>query len=50
MAQIDPVVGDIEHNVARIRRARAEAARAGADLVILSEMVVTGYPLEDLVL
>ncbi|MCB2055780.1 MAG: NAD+ synthase, partial [Geminicoccaceae bacterium] len=40
----------IEHNVARIRRARAEAARAGADLVILSEMVVTGYPLEDLVL
>jgi NAD+ synthase len=49
IAQINPTVGDIPGNVARIRAARAEAA-AGADLVVLSELVVVGYPPEDLVL
>ena len=50
IAQIDPTVGDIPGNVARIRAARADAAAAGADLVVLSELVVVGYPPEDLVL
>ncbi len=50
LAQLDPVVGDIDGNLARLRRARAEAARLGADLVVASELVVCGYPPEDLVL
>ena len=50
MAQINPTLGDIDGNVARILDARRQAQDQGADLVIFSEMVVTGYPLEDLVL
>ena len=50
IAQINPTVGDIPGNLARIRQARAEAAAVGADLVVLSELVVVGYPPEDLVL
>ncbi len=50
LAQVDPVVGDLEGNrdliVARIEEARA----AGADLVLLPELAVTGYPPEDLLL
>ena len=50
IAQTNPTVGDIPGNVARIRAARADAAAAGADLVVYSELVVVGYPPEDLVL
>lgn len=50
LAQINPTVGDVEGNLRRIREARAEAARLGADLVVLSELVLSGYPPEDLVL
>jgi NAD+ synthase len=50
LAQLNAVVGDIPGNVARIRAARAEAARLGADLVVFPELFVTGYPPEDLVL
>ena len=50
LAQINPIVGDIEGNTGRILDARAQAAARGADLVVFSEMVVTGYPLEDLVM
>ncbi len=49
VAQIAPVVGDIGGNVARIRAARREAAAIGADLVVYCELVVAGYPPEDLV-
>ncbi len=49
IAQIAPVVGDVHGNVARIRDARAEAASRGADLVVFCELVVAGYPPEDLV-
>ena len=49
-AQINPVVGDIAGNVARIRAARARAAADGAQLVVFPELVVAGYPPEDLVL
>jgi NAD+ synthase len=48
IAQTNPTVGDIPGNLARIRAARAAAA--GADLVVYSELVVVGYPPEDLVL
>jgi NAD+ synthase len=50
LAQLNPVVGDIEGNVARARGARANAAEAGADLIVFTELFLTGYPIEDLVL
>jgi NAD+ synthase (glutamine-hydrolysing) len=50
LAQVDTVVGDLAANVARCRAAVAEAAAAGADLVALPEMTLTGYPVEDLAL
>ena len=50
IAQLNPTVGDIAGNAERLRAARAEARREGADLVIASELVVSGYPPEDLVL
>jgi NAD+ synthase len=50
LAQLNPVVGGIDGNVAKIRAARAVAAQAGADLVIGTELCVSGYPPEDLIL
>ena len=50
LAQLNPVVGDIEGNIAILREARRSAAEQGADLVITGELSVTGYPPEDLVL
>ena len=50
VAQLDSVVGDIDGNLAKARAARAEAARGGADLLVLSELFIAGYPPEDLVL
>ncbi len=50
LAQINPVVGDIDGNLAMLRDARSQAADQGADLVVFSELVVSGYPPEDLVL
>ncbi|MCM0020767.1 MAG: NAD+ synthase, partial [Tagaea sp.] len=50
LAQIDPKVGDVPGNLARIRAARARAASLGAELVVFPELVVSGYPPEDLVL
>ena len=49
-AQLNPTVGDIAGNIAKLRQARAEAARQGADLIVASELFVAGYPPEDLVL
>jgi len=49
LAQLDPVVGDLAGNAAKLRKARAEAASLGADLVVFSELFITGYPPEDLV-
>ncbi|MGE0669209.1 MAG: NAD+ synthase [Sphingomonadales bacterium] len=48
LAQLNPTLGDVTGNVAKIRAARAEAAAAGADLVIYAELVLNGYPPEDL--
>jgi NAD+ synthase len=50
LAQLNPTVGDVAGNLAKVRAARAEAAKQGADLVITSELVLSGYPPEDLVL
>ena len=51
MAQIDPLVGDISGNVARILRATAQAKQQlNADVVVFPEMSLVGYPPEDLLL
>ena len=50
IAQLNPTVGDVAGNVEKLRRARAEAAGQGADLVVGTELCVAGYPPEDLVL
>jgi len=50
LAQIDPVVGDLEGNRELILAHIDEATTAGADLIVLPELAVTGYPPEDLLL
>src|SRR2546423_9183038 len=49
LAQLNPVVGDLAGNAGKLRKARAEAAQLGADLVVYPELFITGYPPEDLV-
>ncbi|MBV9783750.1 MAG: NAD+ synthase [Acidisphaera sp.] len=49
LAQLNPHEGEIHANLQGIRRARAEAARLGADLVVTPEFSIAGYPPEDLV-
>ncbi len=48
LAQLNPVMGDIAGNLKRARDARAQAA--DADVILFSELFITGYPPEDLVL
>jgi len=50
LAQLNPTVGDVAGNTEKVRRARDEAARMGADLVAFPELFIAGYPPEDLVL
>jgi NAD+ synthase (glutamine-hydrolysing) len=50
LAQLNTTVGDLDGNRARILEATAEAKSAGADLVLVPELAVTGYPPEDLLL
>ncbi|MGB1547446.1 MAG: NAD+ synthase [Alphaproteobacteria bacterium] len=50
LAQLNPTVGDLAGNLVKLHAACREAAREGVDLVVASELVVTGYPPEDLVL
>ncbi|GIE84712.1 NAD+ synthase [Actinoplanes regularis] len=49
LAQVNSTVGDIPGNTAAIRRWSKRAAEAGAHLVAFPEMMLTGYPIEDLV-
>ncbi|HWS37000.1 MAG TPA: nitrilase-related carbon-nitrogen hydrolase, partial [Actinoplanes sp.] len=49
LAQVNSTVGDIPGNVAAVRRWSREAAADGAHLVAFPEMMLTGYPIEDLV-
>ena len=50
IAQLNPVLGDIAGNLALARKGREEAARRGAELVLFTELFISGYPPEDLVL
>ena len=50
LAQIDPTVGDLDGNTAKIAAWIGRAAEAGAELAIFPELCVPGYPAEDLYL
>ena len=50
LAQLDPTVGDLAGNAVLVESAAARAAALGADLLITPELVISGYPPEDLVL
>jgi NAD+ synthase len=52
LAQLNPVMGDIAGNLARARAARAQVQDqlGGADVILFSELFITAYPPEDLVL
>lgn len=49
VAQMNPTVGDVAGNAAKVRQGRADAARHGADIVLFTELFLSGYPPEDLV-
>ncbi|KDN85927.1 NAD+ synthase [Kitasatospora cheerisanensis] len=48
LCQIDPWVGDLARNSEEVLRWSKRAAESGADLIAFPEMVLTGYPVEDL--
>ena len=48
LAQVNPIVGDLEGNSALIKNFTKKAHELGASLVVFPEMVLTGYPIEDL--
>jgi glyoxylate reductase/D-3-phosphoglycerate dehydrogenase len=50
LAQIDPTVGDIAGNAAKIADRIGRAKEAGAAIVVFPELALTGYPPEDLLL
>lgn len=50
LAQVNPVVGDLAGNSALVVGTTRRAAEAGAHLVAFPEMMLTGYPIEDLAL
>jgi NAD+ synthase (glutamine-hydrolysing) len=50
LAQINPTVGDLAGNAGLIAAAVTAAQKASANLIVFPEMIVTGYPVEDLAL
>lgn len=50
LAQINPTIGDIPGNTAKIIEFIGRAAREGAELVVFPEMAIVGYPPKDLLL
>ncbi|NIP99334.1 MAG: NAD+ synthase [Nitrospinaceae bacterium] len=48
LAQLNPTIGDLEGNSRKIIEACQASRQAGADLVVFSELILTGYPPRDL--
>ncbi|MFI2713061.1 NAD+ synthase [Micromonospora sp. NPDC018662] len=49
LCQVNPTVGDLTGNADRVRAWTRKAADSGAQLVLFPELMLTGYPVEDLV-
>ena len=50
LAQVNPTVGDLDENAALVSEWTGLALAAGAEIVAFPELVLTGYPAEDLYL
>jgi NAD+ synthase (glutamine-hydrolysing) len=50
LAQLNPIVGDIRGNCDLVRAAAEQAAGSGTELLVTSELIVSGYPPKDLLL
>ena len=50
LAQLNPTVGDLRGNAALVRQAAEKAAADGAELLVTSELLISGYPPKDLLL
>ena len=50
MAQLNPLVGDIDGNALKVLAAIEQAQQQGADVLVFPELMLTGYPPEDLLL
>ena len=50
LAQVNPTVGDLAANAGLVRQNYKSAQEAGAHVVVFPEMILTGYPVEDLAL
>jgi NAD+ synthase len=50
IAQINPIVGDLDYNESRILTFWMDAEKMGAELVIFPELAICGYPPEDLII
>lgn len=50
LAQLNPIVGDVDHNRRMIVGAIRDARERGAELVVFSELIICGYPPRDLLL
>ena len=50
LAQLNPRLGDVAGNCERLAKARSEAAKNGAAVIVTPEMYLSGYPCDDLVL
>ncbi len=50
LAQLNPTVGDLRGNAELVKQAAEKALAAGADLLVTSELVISGYPPKDLLL
>lgn len=48
IAQLNPLVGDLEGNLQRVLEALPQAQAEGAELIVFSELLLTGYPPRDL--
>ena len=50
LAQLNPIVGDLQGNCEMALNAMRQAAEKGVDLLVFPELFLTGYPPEDLLL
>ena len=48
IAQTNPIIGDFKHNFDKMKHFADQAIKLQCDLVVFSELVITGYPPRDL--